>query len=55
MALNTRPQACASSGKRLRRKSWYYRDGKYYYNKRAWQTEKEKTAEKNAKTEEAKS
>ncbi len=46
MGLNTRPAACSSTGKRLRRKTWYYRDGKYFYNKRAWDAEKSKAAEK---------
>ncbi len=54
MGLNTRPASCATSGKRLRRKSWYYRNGKYYYNKRAWAQDKAKAAEKSAGSEEAK-
>ncbi len=48
MAAHNRSATCAQSGKRLRRKSWYYRDGKYFYNKRAWKTAKEKGAEASA-------
>ena len=54
MGLNTRPAACATTGKRLRRKSWYYRNGKYYYNKRAWENEKSKAAASGEKSAEAK-
>ena len=28
-----RPTNCAQSNKRIRRKDWYYRDGKYFANK----------------------
>ena len=47
MGKGNRPVTCSVSSKRLRGKSWYYRDGKYFYNKRTWKTEKVKqTAEK---------
>ena len=49
MAKGNRPTVCAGSGKRLRGKSWYYRDGKYFYNKRAWEQEKDKLAKEAAK------
>ena len=31
-----RPTNCAQSNKRIRRKDWYYRDGKYFANKQAY-------------------
>lgn len=52
MAKGNRPTTCANSGKRLRGKSWYYRNGKYFYNKGAWNQEKEKLAKEGAKTKE---
>ncbi len=39
MGKGDRPAACAVTGKRLRAKSWYYRDGKYFYNKGVWRQE----------------
>ena len=48
MGKGNRPATCASSGKRLRAKSWYYRDGKYFYNRGAWQQEKVKQAKESA-------
>ena len=53
MGKGNRPVTCSVSSKRLRGKSWYYRDGKYFYNKRTWKTEKEKQATEAAKTAEA--
>lgn len=44
MGKGDRPAACAVTGKRLRAKSWYYRDGKYFYNKRVWRQERAKLA-----------
>ncbi len=40
-----RPTNCAQSNKRIRRKDWYYRNGKYFANKKAFQlfTAQEKT------------
>ena len=32
-----RPTNCAQSNKRIRRKDWYYRDGKYFANKQCYQ------------------
>ena len=31
-----RPTNCAQSNKRIRRKDWYYRDGKYFANKQCF-------------------
>ena len=31
-----RPTNCAQSNKRIRRKDWYYRDGKYFANKQCY-------------------
>ena len=51
----SRPTNCIQSNKRIRRKDWYYRDGKYFANKQCYRLfvaqEKEK-AEK-AKEKEA--
>ena len=44
MGMKNRPAACAATGKRLRAKSWYYRNGKHYFNKRAWEEEQAKKA-----------
>ncbi|MBI3316267.1 MAG: hypothetical protein HYZ87_04765 [Candidatus Omnitrophica bacterium] len=47
----SRPTNCAQSNKRIRRKDWYYRNGKYFANKKAFkiflaqETEKAKKAE----------
>ena len=49
MSKGNRPATCASSGKRLRAKSWYYRDGKYFYNRVAWLQERAKQAKEAAK------
>lgn len=38
-----KPTACAKCGKNLGKKSWYYRNGKYYCNKRCWKLSKEKS------------
>ena len=32
----SRPTNCAQSNKRIRRKDWYYRDGKYFANKQCY-------------------
>ena len=41
-----RPTNCAQSNKRIRRKDWYYRNGKYFANKQCFKlndaAEKEK-------------
>ena len=44
MGVGSRPATCTSCGKRLSRKSWYYRNGKYFCKKRCWETENEKAA-----------
>ena len=31
----SRPTNCTQTNKRIRRKNWYYRDGKYFANKQA--------------------
>ena len=49
MSIGTRAAACSSCGKRLNRKQWYYRNGKYFCKKHCWVTEQEK-AEKDAAT-----
>ena len=33
----SRPTNCVQSNKRIRRKDWYYRDGKYFANKQCYQ------------------
>ena len=32
----SRPTNCLQSNKRIRRKDWYYRDGKYFANKKSF-------------------
>ena len=58
MGIADRPDACASCGKRLSRKQWYYRNGKYFCKRRCWETEQAKLqqerAEAAAKAQEAK-
>ena len=44
MGIGDRPAACASCGKRLNRKSWYYRNGKFFCKRRCWVTESAKAA-----------
>lgn len=43
-----RPTACASCGKRLSRKQWYYRNGQFFCKKRCWGTAQEKAKEEQA-------
>lgn len=50
MGIGSRPAACASCGKRLSRKQWYYRNGKYFCKKRCWVAEEEKAQQEAAKT-----
>jgi hypothetical protein len=45
MGIGSRPATCASCAKRLTRKSWYYRNGKYYCKQRCWETEQAKAGE----------
>ena len=51
MGVGSRPATCTSCGKRLNRKSWYYRNGKYFCKSRCWVTEREKIAAEAAKSE----
>jgi len=44
-----RPTNCAQSNKRIRRKDWYYRGGKYFANKQAFKLYAAAEAEKAAK------
>lgn len=44
MGVGDRPATCTSCGKRLSRKSWYYRNGKFFCKRRCWETEQEKAA-----------
>lgn len=53
MGLGTRAATCASCSKRLNRKSWYYRNGKYFCKQRCWVTEREKAATEAKKQKEA--
>ena len=53
MSIGTRAAACSSCGKRLNRKQWYYRNGKYFCKRRCWVTEQEKAAIEAAKASEA--
>ena len=48
-----RPSNCAACNKSIKKKRWYYRNGKFYCTKRCWhttlkkeETQKEATAEK---------
>ena len=47
----SRPTNCVQSNKRIRRKDWYYRDGKYFANKKAFKLYAEQEAEKAKKAE----
>lgn len=41
-----RPTNCAQSNKRIRRKDWYFRDGKYFANKQCFKLWVKQEAEK---------
>jgi hypothetical protein len=45
----SRPTNCLQSNKRIRRKDWYYRDGKYFANKQCFALWKASEAEKKQK------
>lgn len=45
----SRPTNCLQSNKRIRRKDWYYRDGKYFANKQCFKLWKTAEAEKKQK------
>ena len=49
-----RPTNCAQSNKRIRRKDWYYRDGKYFANRQAHKLFVVAEAEKAQKAKDAK-
>jgi hypothetical protein len=49
MSKGSRPAVCSVTGKRLRAKLWFYRDGQYFYNKQVWLEEREKLAADAAK------
>jgi hypothetical protein len=48
----SRPTNCAQSNKRIRRKDWYYRDGKYFANKQCFHLYEEQEAGKQKKAQE---
>jgi hypothetical protein len=48
-----RPTNCIQSNKRIRRKDWYYRDGKYFANKQCYKLYVQQEAAKKAKEAEA--
>ena len=47
------PTNCVQSNKRIRRKDWYYRNGKYFANKKSFNLYVTQEAEKAAKAKEA--
>ena len=51
MGVGNRAATCASCGKRLNRKQWYYRNGKYFCKKRCWVTEQAKAQQEAGKPE----
>ena len=53
MGVGNRPAVYASCGKRLSRKSWFYRNGKFFCKRRCWETEQAKAASDKAKAEKA--
>lgn len=54
MGIGSRPATCTSCGKRLGRKSWYYRNGSYFCRRRCWITHSAKAAEEAEKASGAK-
>ena len=42
----SQPTNCAQSNKRIRRKDWYYRNGKYFANKQCFKLYAQQEAEK---------
>ena len=36
----SRPKQCTQCSKNLKKKTWYYRDNKYFCNKRCWKASK---------------
>jgi hypothetical protein len=51
MSIATKAAACTNCGKRLNRKSWFYRNNKYFCKRRCWDAEQEKLAKEGAKAE----
>jgi hypothetical protein len=49
----SRPTNCVQSNKRIRRKDWYYRNGKYFANKKAFKLFAAAELEKARKAKEA--
>ena len=49
----SRPTNCTQSNKRIRRKDWYYRNGKFFANKKSFKLYQTAEAEKAAKAKEA--
>ena len=49
----SRPTNCAQSNKRIRRKDWYYRDGKFFANKQCFKLFVVAEAEKAEKAKQA--
>ncbi len=49
-----RPTNCVQSNKRIRRKDWYYRNGKYFANKQCFKLFLTQEADKATKAKEAK-
>ena len=49
----SRPTNCVQSNKRIRRKDWYYRDGKYFANKQCFKLYAASELEKANKAKEA--
>ncbi len=47
------PTNCVQSNKRIRRKDWYYRNGKYFANKKSFKLYVTQEAEKALKAKEA--
>ncbi len=49
-----KPANCAACNKSIKRKRWYYRNGKYYCTKRCWKTSAKKEEKpKESETKEA--
>ena len=44
-AKREKPSNCAVCNKSIRKKRWYYRDGKFYCSKRCWHTTAKKKGE----------
>ncbi len=49
----SRPTNCVQSNKRIRRKDWYYREGKYFANKQCFKLYFQQELEKANKAKEA--